>query len=220
MSWDALASELEAWQRSGRSASLWWRDDDAGAPSSALARLIDLAAENGVPVCLAAVPAESGTELVDLVEPHPPIMVAVHGLAHRNHAPPGARKAEFGAYRPLPDMIGEIEAASAKIAGLFGSRALPVFVPPWNRLAPRPCHAPARSGPARSIDSKSARLGGAGAGSSPGERSRRCHRLARHAWLSRRGGEPRRCDRASASAAYGRGRCRRTHGSAHSSSGS
>ncbi len=136
MSWDALASELEAWQRSGRSASLWWRDDDAGAPSSALARLIDLAAENGVPVCLAAVPAESGTEFVDLVEPHPPIMVAVHGLAHRNHAPPGARKAEFGAHRPLPDMIGEIEAASAKIAGLFGSRALPVFVPPWNRLAP------------------------------------------------------------------------------------
>ena len=45
MSWARLDAELDAWRRSGRQPSLWWRDDDVSEPTPALARLLDLAAQ-------------------------------------------------------------------------------------------------------------------------------------------------------------------------------
>ena len=41
--WQALAGELDRWQRAGRRADFWWRDDDAVAPGLALERLLGLA---------------------------------------------------------------------------------------------------------------------------------------------------------------------------------
>ena len=34
--WLGVESELGHWQRAGRVATLWWRDDDAAAPTPAL----------------------------------------------------------------------------------------------------------------------------------------------------------------------------------------
>ena len=57
--WTALQEELEAWRASGRSATLWWRDDDATDCTPALERLLNLAGRYGVPVSLAVIPARA-----------------------------------------------------------------------------------------------------------------------------------------------------------------
>ena len=136
MSWARLDAELDAWRRSGRQPSLWWRDDDVSEPTPALARLLDLAARHDIAVCLAAVPATVDPGLDAYLEGYPGAQVAVHGYAHRNHAPARALKAEWGPHRPLPAMLHEIAAARMRIDEAFGPRALPVLVPPWNRLDP------------------------------------------------------------------------------------
>jgi hypothetical protein len=62
------------------------------------------------------------------------VRVLQHGWAHRNHRPPGARSAEYGAERPLAVMTDELARGRDHLAGLFGARCLPVLVPPWNRI--------------------------------------------------------------------------------------
>ena len=134
--WRALADELDAWAAAGREAHLWWRDDDASQATPALARLIDLAAEAEVPLCLAVIPAAAEPGLVACIEDAPPgVVAAPHGYAHHNHAPPGRRKAEFAADRAPEAMIEELKLALRLTAELFGPRAMPVLVPPWNRIA-------------------------------------------------------------------------------------
>ena len=125
--WVALDRELDVWRARGREATLWWRDDDAVEPSPALERL--LALRPGCPLGLAVVPAaveaSLDRELTDSVD------VLVHGFAHANHAPAGARKSEYPAGRVVPD---ELRAARQRLEEQFGDRVLPVFVPPWNRM--------------------------------------------------------------------------------------
>ncbi|MGH1572191.1 glycosyltransferase [Methylobacterium sp. P31] len=114
-----------------------WRDDDAVAATPALDRLIGLAEDHGAPILLAAVPAAIEPSLGHRLASTRGVSVAVHGLAHRNHAPPSEKPAEFGAHRSLGDLMAEA-AAGLQIARerLPGAMLLPVFVPPWNRLAP------------------------------------------------------------------------------------
>jgi peptidoglycan/xylan/chitin deacetylase (PgdA/CDA1 family) len=131
--WDDLRRELEGWADSERQATFWWRDDDAEAPGPELARLLALAERSGVAPALAVVPAGAGRPLVEtLAGGHD---VLTHGLRHRNLAPAGERKAEFGPHRPLCEMLADAAAGRERLRQLFGHRALPVFVPPWNRLA-------------------------------------------------------------------------------------
>lgn len=141
--WRALAAELDAWREAGRRASFWWRDDDAGAPHPALERLLALAAETGVPLGLAVVPAWLAADVAGLILGTPAaVTVLQHGFAHENHetaTAPGRRKvlrAECGAVRPAATVLGEIAEGRARLAALVGARLLPVFVPPWNRIAP------------------------------------------------------------------------------------
>ena len=56
-------------------------------------------------------------------------------LAHENHAPKPDKKAEFGAGRG--DVTDEIQGAMNRLQSLFGDRLKPMFVPPWNRIAPQ-----------------------------------------------------------------------------------
>ncbi len=136
-SWDGLAREFDLWAKAGRTAPLWWRDDDATKPAAALDRLLDLAGTAGVPVCLAIIPADANAALAGrLGETAPDLAVAVHGWGHRNHAPEGEKKAEFGPHRPIDEMAAEAARGLARTVALFGDRALAVFVPPWNRIAP------------------------------------------------------------------------------------
>lgn len=131
--WSALDAALDrAARRHGR-VELWWRDDDAVAATPALDRLLALSARLGLPVALAVIPALAGQDLVVRLADEPLATVLVHGHAHRDHAPPGARKQELG-HRPPGDVATELSASLARIAALFGARALPVLVPPWNRI--------------------------------------------------------------------------------------
>ncbi len=142
--WGALHRELDRWQAAGQSASLWWRDDDATAPTAALDRLLALAGERNIPVCLAVVPVDAGAPLAARLSgpganngaDTGAIDVAQHGYAHRNHAPANAKKSELGLGRPLADRLGELANGRRRLARLFGRRLLPVLVPPWNRIDP------------------------------------------------------------------------------------
>lgn len=134
--WAALQRELDAWAEAGRSATLWWRDDDAEAPGPALERLLALAARHEVAPALAVVPAGAGRPLGDRLGACPDVFVLCHGLTHRNLAPGDARKSEFGAGRPVREMLADVAAGWHCLRQLFGAQALPVLVPPWNRVAP------------------------------------------------------------------------------------
>lgn len=141
--WRALAAELDTWHTQGRQATFWWRDDDAGRPTEALPRLLALAAELALPLGLAVVPAWLTPGVAEAIRAAPDGIVALqHGFAHVNHEPaerPGqakVRPAECGAGRPAQAVIEELAGGKATLTAAFGERFLPVFVPPWNRIAP------------------------------------------------------------------------------------
>jgi hypothetical protein len=127
--WQTLASELDRWAPG--EATFWWRDDDAVAPSPALERLLGLGAQ---PLALAVIPAEMVPELAGYLTGRK-VDVLQHGYAHRNHEPPGTRKAELGAARAPAVVRAELGRGAQLLAAAFGSQALPVLVPPWNRIA-------------------------------------------------------------------------------------
>jgi hypothetical protein len=60
--------------------------------------------------------------------------VLQHGFSHANHQPADKKKAEFGDARALGVMQEELARGWRRLAALFGRRALPVLVPPWNRI--------------------------------------------------------------------------------------
>lgn len=132
-----LLKVLDRHAATGRTATLWWRDDDAGASSPALDRLLALAATHDVALALAVVPAEAGEALAArLRDVAPDVAVLQHGYAHQNHAAAGEKKIELGPQRPAQMIIGELATGWLRLETLFPGRALPVLVPPWNRLAP------------------------------------------------------------------------------------
>lgn len=135
MSWPALERELDAWAASGRRATLWWRDDDATRDSQPLQRMLDIAARRQAPVAVAAVPADADASLAAAILQCPQATIVQHGYAHRNHAPPGERSAELGRHRPLGVRLDELAEGRGLLTRLFGSRFIPVLVPPWNRIA-------------------------------------------------------------------------------------
>lgn len=132
MTWQNLTRELDQWFASGRAATLWWRDDDATGSGGALDRLLAVSRRGGAPVALAVVPAHIEEGLVASVS-GTPTRVLQHGIRHVNRAPPDARKCEL-----IDDAAVEAELADglARLAALFDDVALPVLVPPWNRVDP------------------------------------------------------------------------------------
>jgi peptidoglycan/xylan/chitin deacetylase (PgdA/CDA1 family) len=132
--WEDLGAELDAWAAGGRMATLWWRDDDAVAPTPALEAQFEIA--GSTPLALAVIPAETGPALADLLWHRPGVSVLQHGWAHVDHSLPGSRKMEYGPDRPSGEALAELAAGQARLRALFGARFLPVLVPPWNRIAP------------------------------------------------------------------------------------
>lgn len=127
---------LDRRARDGRPARLWWRDDDATEPTAALDRLVALVTTWRVPLALAVIPEPTGPALAERLRAEDLVTVAVHGWAHRNHAPAGEKKAELGAHRPAAAVLAELGDGLAKLRDLYGPRLAPVLVPPWNRIAP------------------------------------------------------------------------------------
>ncbi len=139
--WTPLDAELGRWKAEGLTLPLWWRDDDAVAATPQLQRLHDLARNLGMPVHLAVIPAHAQDSLADFAGAH--MVPVLHGWSHVNHAPPTAKKAEFGAHRDPNIMRREIEQGLTRLRALFGEAFVPMFVPPWNRISPDlPAHLP------------------------------------------------------------------------------
>lgn len=133
--WDGLFDELDRWAAASKTATLWWRDDDACEPTCALETLLSTGHSAGVPVGLAVIPKPAAPTLSSWLERFPLAKVLQHGYAHINHAPEGDKKAEFGVHRPMREMLAELEQGYEKLRGLFATRPLPMFVPPWNRIS-------------------------------------------------------------------------------------
>ncbi|WP_171235395.1 polysaccharide deacetylase family protein [Ruegeria sp. HKCCA6837] len=134
--WHPLDTELDLWRVSGLSFPLWWRDDDAIAPTPQLDRLADLSSQLDVPLHLAVIPNGATPALAEYIADRPSLIPVVHGWAHVNHAPEGEKKAEFQLHRPLDQMVDDAKAGMARLGDLFGDDMRPMFVPPWNRIAP------------------------------------------------------------------------------------
>jgi hypothetical protein len=136
--WHDLAGELDRWEEAGSMARLWWRDDDAVMPSRRLDRLLDIS--GGTPLALAVIPANAVDRLAASVELFPQVTVLHHGWCHANRAadyPGAAKKSEYPAERHPVEVADELDEGRRRLRAMFGPRALPVFVPPWNRFSAR-----------------------------------------------------------------------------------
>jgi peptidoglycan/xylan/chitin deacetylase (PgdA/CDA1 family) len=132
--WPDLVVELDRWEETGRVARLWCRDDDAVAPTPELDRLLRLIGD--APLALAVIPQGATQELADRLAGDTTVAVLQHGWSHANHAAHGKRT-EYPADRSAAEIAIELAAGRARLTSLFGARALPVLVPPWNRFAER-----------------------------------------------------------------------------------
>lgn len=135
--WNALTRELDAWAKAGRTATFWWRDDDAIAVTPALEQLLSLSKKHNITIGLAVIPHRAEPALFDRLAKHANVRVLQHGYDHANHAPAGAKKCELGPHRPSTAVLAELAAGRAKLKrqappGLL----LDVMVPPWNRIDP------------------------------------------------------------------------------------
>jgi len=131
--WSPLDRELKIWTAERRSLPIGWRDDDAIHPTPQLDQLSRLAENLGLPVHLAVIPAHADPGLAGYCKSAGLIPV-VHGWQHKNHAPAGEKKAEFGAHRPVAEQLSDAKRGLSQLQGLFGDALVPLFVPPWNRF--------------------------------------------------------------------------------------
>lgn len=133
--WTTLTAELDRWAEVGRTASFWWRDDDAVAATPALETLLGLSDRHRIPLALAVIPEAAESGLAErLARSDAPVIVLQHGFAHRNHAPAGEKSAELGDHRAPEAVAKELALGRDRLAALFGDRFVPVMVPPWNRI--------------------------------------------------------------------------------------
>lgn len=131
-----VLDRLEAVASAGRQVAFWWRDDDAVAVTPELDDLLARSARFDVPLALAVIPRDAEPALANRLNGQSGVVVLQHGYAHRNHAPPTAKKAELGAHRPVDQVLGELSDGYRRMSALFGRRFLHVLTPPWNRITP------------------------------------------------------------------------------------
>ena len=133
--WQAFDDELARWGEAGRSVDFWWRDDDACREHPALSRLLALAERAAVPLGLAVIPEGAQAGLFDNL----PATVAVlqHGCDHANRAAAGDKKCEFPETEAQADALARLTNGRRGLMALTAGCALPVLVPPWNRLGDR-----------------------------------------------------------------------------------
>lgn len=133
MNWDRFADQLARRRDAGEAVRFWWRDDDAALPTPALERLLDLSKRFQAPVALAVVPQLAVPDLFERFG-NEEVTILQHGTDHRNRARPGEKKTEFPASEPDDAALERLSAARERLVSLAGARALPVLVPPWNRI--------------------------------------------------------------------------------------
>jgi hypothetical protein len=132
--WDDLDRELDLWAAGGRPASLWWRDDDAVAPTPELETLLRLS--GAIPLSLAVIPGEAQSDLAGRLADESSVTILQHGFRHTNHARKGEKKIELGGSRSDSRIEDDLRQGQARLGDLFTGRTVDVLVPPWNRIAP------------------------------------------------------------------------------------
>jgi|ERR1051326_7576368 predicted glycosyltransferase len=120
-----------------RPASLFFRDDDCGWSDDRLLLLLDIFADFGLPVDLAAIPAALNPafaqKLSRRITAHPErLRIHQHGYAHLNHEAAG-KKCEFGPARNYISQRNDIEKGQRRLAELLETEPDSIFTPPWNR---------------------------------------------------------------------------------------
>lgn len=125
--WGLLSEELDRWHAARKTATFWWRDDDAVDVTPQLERLVAVA--GSVPLSLAVIPSRATTALADRLRGNPAIAVFQHGWAHVSHR---GDHDEFPETRPVEDVAAELRRGRERLTALFGAQALAVFVPPWH----------------------------------------------------------------------------------------
>lgn len=135
--WKLLSDELDMWQSTGRSATFWWRDDDAIRHTEKLEQLDQLSRVHGAPLSIAVIPAPLETSLTDYIKSRENFTVLQHGYAHQSHAAKGVKKIEIGGQRELGNIEGELLDGYQILEDAFGDQFVPVLVPPWNRIDSR-----------------------------------------------------------------------------------
>ncbi|APE44627.1 hypothetical protein BOO69_15325 [Sulfitobacter alexandrii] len=133
--WADLDGELRLWQAAGEVPTFWWRDDDTEAPTAELDRLIALAERFSTPLHLAVVPHAIDPALAPRLDAAPLVHCLQHGFAHKNHEPKGARASEVGLNRDLDLQRTDLAEGWRRMLEAKLPNLLPVFVPPWNRIA-------------------------------------------------------------------------------------
>ncbi len=134
MNWGEFEAELARRRDAGRPAEFWWRDDDAGAVSPALKKLIDLSKAKAIPLALAVIPESADPELFRLL--HERVTVLQHGTDHRNRAAAGEKKTEYPAGEPMEAALARVLDGLGRLRAFAGGRLAPVLAPPWNRIRP------------------------------------------------------------------------------------
>lgn len=129
--WSPLRAALAACRRDGVALPLWWRDDDAIAPTAALDQLTRLSFDTDLPIHLAIIPAHADASLAHAMDSRHLIPV-VHGWAHADHSNGIGKKNEFLTERA--DAVPDAARGFAEMHRLFGSELRTMFVPPWNRV--------------------------------------------------------------------------------------
>jgi hypothetical protein len=133
--WAELDAELTLWAQAGEVPSFWWRDDDCEAPTDDLDRLIALAERFGAPLHLAVVPANIDAGLAGRLAASPSVYAMQHGFAHINHEPKRTGASEVGMLRDLALQEADLREGWRRMVAAGLPNLLPVFVPPWNRIA-------------------------------------------------------------------------------------
>jgi len=130
LDWSPLRHALARCRADGVTIPLWWRDDDAVAPTPQLDQLAHLSDTVGVRVHLAIIPQPASQRLADALADS--MVPVVHGWTHSDHSGGIGKKNEFQTERP--DAVADAAAGLARTMALFGDRTRRMFVPPWNRI--------------------------------------------------------------------------------------
>ena len=128
--WTPLRNALRLCRAAGAIPPIWWRDDDAVAPTDALDTLAHDAGALGMSVHLAVIPAHATLALAAYCQTAP-FLPVVHGWAHVDHSRPTEKKNEF--QTPRAGARAETAEGLARMQTLFET-VVPMFVPPWNRV--------------------------------------------------------------------------------------
>jgi hypothetical protein len=135
--WSAVRAELDVWTARRRPALFWWRDDDAVDVNPRLRAMVALSEAHDLTVGLSAIPARVTARLADFVAGSQAVEILVHGLRHENHAGPARAKRELGGDVALDSVLLDAATGLRLARARFGSKCLPVLVPPWNRMTAR-----------------------------------------------------------------------------------